>query len=48
MTVQNSLDDNRSKDLARDIAHKIQEDSELPGQIKVTVIREYRAFEYAT
>jgi ribonuclease Y len=44
----NSLDDNRSKDLARDIAHKIQEDSEFPGQIKVTVIREYRAFEYAT
>jgi ribonuclease Y len=44
----NSLDDNRSKDLARDIAHKIQEDSEFPGQIKVTVIREYRAFEFAT
>jgi ribonuclease Y len=44
----NALDDNRSKDLARDIAHKIQEDSEFPGQIKVTVIREYRAFEFAT
>jgi ribonuclease Y len=42
------LDDNRSKDLAREIAQKIQSDSEFPGQIKVTVIREYRAFEYAT
>ncbi|MFX0095626.1 MAG: ribonuclease Y [Candidatus Hodarchaeota archaeon] len=44
----NHLDDNRAKDLAREIAQKIQADSEFPGQIKVTVIREYRAFEYAT
>ncbi|GAB4362767.1 MAG: ribonuclease Y [Calditrichia bacterium] len=42
------IDDNRSKELAREIAKKIQENSEFPGQIKVTVIREYRAFEYAT
>lgn len=44
----NHMDDNRAKDLAREIAQKIQADSEFPGQIKVTVIREYRAFEYAT
>ena len=44
----NHMDDNRAKDLAREIAQKIQTDSEFPGQIKVTVIREYRAFEYAT
>ena len=44
----NHLDDHHAKELARDIAHKIQADSEFPGQIKVTVIREFRAFEYAT
>ncbi|MBN2365951.1 MAG: ribonuclease Y [Calditrichaeota bacterium] len=44
----NHIDDNRAKELAREIAFKIQADSEFPGQIKVTVLREYRAFEYAT
>jgi len=44
----NHIDDNRAKDLAREIAKKIQADSEFPGQIKVTVIREFRSFEYAT
>ena len=33
--------------LARNITNKIQEDLEYPGQIKVTVIRETRAVEYA-
>ncbi len=42
------VDDNHAKDLARDIAKKIQENSEFPGQIKVTVIREYRAHDFAT
>ncbi|GAB4331312.1 MAG: ribonuclease Y [Calditrichia bacterium] len=42
------VDDNRARELAREIAKKIQEESEFPGQIKVTVIREYRAYEYAT
>ncbi|MCX6641331.1 MAG: ribonuclease Y [bacterium] len=41
------LDDNNSQDLATDIAHKIQEEMEYPGQIKVTVIREFRAVDYA-
>jgi ribonuclease Y len=44
----NNVDDNRAKELAREIAQKIQLQSEFPGQIKVTVIRELRAFEYAT
>ena len=43
-----SIDDNKAKDLAKDIAHTIQDNSEFPGQIKVTVIREYRAYDYAT
>lgn len=33
--------------LSRDIAKKIEEDMQYPGQIKVTVIREVRAVEYA-
>jgi ribonuclease Y len=33
--------------LANDIAHKIQEEMEYPGQIKVNVIRERRSIQYA-
>jgi ribonuclease Y len=44
----NHVDDSRAKVLSRDIAQKIQEDSEFPGQIKITVIREYRAADIAT
>lgn len=33
--------------LARDIAHKIEEEVQFPGQIKVHLIRETRAVEYA-
>jgi ribonuclease Y len=33
--------------LSKDIAHKIEESLTFPGQIKVTVIRETRAIEYA-
>jgi ribonucrease Y len=37
------LDDNQVELLSSDIAAKIQEEMEFPGQIKVTVIREKRA-----
>jgi len=43
----NELDDNRTFLMSKDIAKKIQEEMEYPGQIKVTVIREVRAIEYA-
>ena len=33
--------------LAREIAKKIEDELEYPGQIKVNVIRESRAVEYA-
>ena len=41
------IDDLEATRLARDIAKKIEETMQYPGQIKVTVIRETRATEYA-
>lgn len=41
------IDDLGAFRLARDLSRKIQEALEYPGQIKVTVIREKRAIEYA-
>ncbi len=41
------IDDLASMRLARDIVRKIEESLTYPGQIKVTVIRETRAVEYA-
>ncbi|RMG67390.1 MAG: ribonuclease Y [Calditrichaeota bacterium] len=42
------VDDQKARELARGIARKIQEEMEFPGQVKVTVIREYRAYDFAT
>jgi ribonuclease Y len=41
------LDDLSAAALARDLAKKIESDLKYPGQIKVTVLRETRAIEYA-
>jgi ribonuclease Y len=41
------MDDAKSAELASQIAKKIEAELEYPGQIKVTVIRETRAVEYA-
>jgi ribonuclease Y len=43
----NEMDDNKTFLMSKDLAKKIQEVMEYPGQIKVTVIREVRATEYA-
>ncbi len=41
------IDDLAAIHLSRDVARKIEETMEYPGQIKVTVIRETRSVEYA-
>jgi len=41
------ISDALAEQLASDIVEKIQTEMEYPGQIKVTVIREYRAIDYA-
>ncbi len=41
------IDDLGAQALARDVAKKIEEEMEYPGQIKVTVLRETRVIEYA-
>ncbi len=41
------MDDEKAMLLARNIARKIEQDMSFPGQIKVNVIREKRAIEYA-
>ncbi len=45
--VPEQIDDFRALQMARDIAAKIQSDLKYPGEIKVNVIREVRAVEYA-
>jgi ribonuclease Y len=41
------ISDEEATLVSRDIAKKIEESLTFPGQIKVTVIRETRAIEYA-
>lgn len=47
MVKPQRIDDVAANQLARDISKKIEETLAYPGQIKVTVIRESRAVEYA-
>ena len=43
----NKINDDESLVMARDIRNKIEEEMEYPGQIKIIVLREKRAVEYA-
>lgn len=47
MVKPEEADDLQAMRLARDIARKIEESMDYPGQIKVTVIREKRVVDYA-
>lgn len=47
MVEGESVDDDQAFVLSRDIARKIENELTYPGQIKVTVIRETRAVDYA-
>jgi ribonuclease Y len=42
-----AVNDDQSRELAKDIAKKIENDLRYPGRIKVTIIRETRIVEYA-
>ena len=47
MVKPEEINDDGMKIIARDMAAKIQEDVKYPGQIKINVIRESRAVDYA-
>ncbi len=47
MVESNEVNDDDSVVLSKDVAKKIEESLTYPGQIKITVIREMRAVEYA-
>jgi ribonucrease Y len=47
MVKPEDLDDLACQVLARDIAKRIEEELQYPGQIRITVVREIRATEYA-
>jgi ribonuclease Y len=47
MVIPEKIDDAAALKLARDIKDQIENDMTYPGQIKVSVIREYRAVETA-
>ena len=47
MVIPEQVSDDDMKIMARDVAKRIENELEYPGQIKVNIIRETRASEYA-
>jgi ribonuclease Y len=47
MVKPGDIDDLSAQVMARDIAKQVEEELQYPGQIKITVVRETRAVEYA-
>ena len=47
MIKPEQVNDDKMKVLAREISQRIENEMEYPGQIKVHLIRESRAIEYA-
>lgn len=47
LVIPEQVDDLSAEKLAKEVAKKIEEDVQYPGQVKVNVIREVRAVEYA-
>lgn len=43
----NEIDDYSAFQLAKDIAHKVEQELKYPGEIKISVVRETRVVEYA-
>jgi len=42
-----SVDDRLSAKIAHDIAKRIEDEMQYPGEVKVTLVRELRCVEYA-
>lgn len=47
MVTPETVDDLQAEAIARDIAKQVEEELQYPGQIKITVVRESRAVEFA-
>jgi ribonuclease Y len=47
MVTPEDVDDMQAQVIARDIAKQVEEELQYPGQIRITVVRESRAVEYA-